>query len=152
MDDVVAWLEQQQGALQALGVGSVVLSIASLAVLPWLVARIPVDYFSHDRDLEPAFTRDLPAVRLVFDVVRTIVGLVLVLAGVAMLVLPGQGVLTILAGIVLMRFPGKHRLEMSLARRPSVTRALQWLRRKGGAEPLHGLDDPASRSEPDEKT
>ena len=41
---------------------------------------------------------------------RNAVGLVLVTAGLAMLVLPGQGIITLLVGIILMDFPGKHRL------------------------------------------
>ena len=38
------------------------------------------------------------------------------LVGVAMLALPGQGLLTMLVGIMLMNFPGKFRLEQALIR------------------------------------
>ncbi|MGB1110330.1 MAG: PGPGW domain-containing protein, partial [Gammaproteobacteria bacterium] len=63
---------------------------------------------------------------------RSAFGLLLLLAGIAMLVLPGQGILTILIGIGLMEFPGKFALECRLAGIPSVYRALNWIRRKGG--------------------
>ncbi len=54
----------------------------------------------------------------------------LVLAGIAMLVLPGQGVLTIVVGLVLMNFPGKYRLERWMATRRPIWKSLNWLRRK----------------------
>jgi hypothetical protein len=56
--------------------------------------------------------------------------------GIALLVLPGQGLLTILLGITLLDLPGKRHLEIVLLRRPSVSRAVNWLRRKSGRPPL----------------
>lgn len=42
---------------------------------------------------------------------RNVLGAILLVAGIAMLVLPGQGVPTILISLGLMNFPGKYRLE-----------------------------------------
>jgi hypothetical protein len=61
---------------------------------------------------------------------KNLLGLVFVLAGVAMLVLPGQGILTILIGLMLMNFPGKRGLEQRLVQQPSVWRAINWIRSK----------------------
>ena len=58
------------------------------------------------------------------------------LAGIAMLVLPGQGVLAILIGIMLLDVPGKYRFERWLVMRPPVWRAVAWLRTKAGKDPL----------------
>jgi len=58
------------------------------------------------------------------------------LAGIAMLVLPGQGILAILGGIELMDFPGKYRLERWIVSRPAVLRSVNWLRRRMGRPPL----------------
>jgi len=69
-------------------------------------------------------------------VVKNVVGWLLVGAGVAMLVLPGQGILTLLVGLTLVNFPGKRDLELWLVRRVPVRRALDWIRRRAGRPPL----------------
>ncbi|MFO7857997.1 MAG: PGPGW domain-containing protein, partial [Ectothiorhodospiraceae bacterium] len=77
-----------------------------------------------------------PVAGLVLLIVKNALDAVLVLAGIAMLVLPGQGVLTILAGLTLMNFPGKYRVERWLMSRPAVFNAVNWLRRRAGRPPL----------------
>jgi hypothetical protein len=62
--------------------------------------------------------------------------LALVVLGVAMLVLPGQGVLAILLGVMLGDFPGKLRLQQWILARPNVMKTLNWLRRKFKKPPL----------------
>ena len=68
--------------------------------------------------------------RPLYLIAKNILGFVLIIAGIAMLVLPGQGLLTIVVGVVLMNFPGKFRLERWLAMRAPIWRSLNWLRRK----------------------
>ncbi len=63
-------------------------------------------------------------------ITRNIIGLLFVGAGVAMLLLPGQGILTILIGISIMDFPGKHKKIEWLAGKPQVRKALNWMRLK----------------------
>ena len=58
------------------------------------------------------------------------------LAGIAMLALPGQGILTILVGITLLNFPGKRRLELRIVRQRRVLRAINWMRAKAKRPPL----------------
>ena len=67
---------------------------------------------------------------------KNALGVVFVLAGVAMILLPGQGVLTILLGIMLTEFPGKYRFERWLVRRRAVLGAINWLRERAGRPPL----------------
>lgn len=69
-------------------------------------------------------------------IAKNLVGLVLLIAGIAMLVLPGQGLLTIAVGLVLIDFPGKFRLERWLATRRPVWRSLNWLRKRAGRPEL----------------
>jgi drug/metabolite transporter (DMT)-like permease len=54
-----------------------------------------------------------PAVRFAFGVGKNLLGVAFVLAGVMMLVLPGQGVLTIVVGAVLADFPASTRSAAS---------------------------------------
>ena len=127
-------------ALSALATVSWILFVGSLLALPWLAARIPADYFAGPR--RPPPRRLLsgkprhPAAAIGLRILRNLAGLGLILAGAAMLVLPGQGVLTILAGLVLTDLPGKRRLERAVVRRPVVLRTLNALRRRRGVEPL----------------
>ena len=65
-------------------------------------------------------------------VLRNSLGLLLLLAGIAMLMLPGQGLLTMLIGLCLMDFPGKRRLLERVVQNPHVRRGLNWVRRKRG--------------------
>jgi hypothetical protein len=70
------------------------------------------------------------------QILKNILGALFVLAGVAMLVLPGQGILTILIGLSLTDFPGKRDLELKLIKKPSVYKAINWMRRKYKKPPL----------------
>lgn len=125
-EDLVTWL----------GILSVVGFVASLVLLPWGIARIPDDYFAGPRAPRPAWH---DAHRIVFWTIKValnLAGAVLVLAGIAMLVLPGQGILAILVGLMLFDFPGKRRLELWLMRRKQVARAMNWIRKKAGRAPF----------------
>jgi hypothetical protein len=122
------------GVLVLLGVSSVVLFAASLVVVPWLVARLPADYFAHRHREHPPPAH--PAWRLSVLVVKNLVGATLVLAGIAMLVLPGQGLLSILAGVMLMDFPGKYQLERRIVGNHTVLSALNWIRARAHKPPL----------------
>jgi hypothetical protein len=78
-----------------------------------------------------------------------VLGVALVLVGIPLVPLPGQGILTIFAGLLLLEFPGKRRVEIALIRRPGVLRAVNWLRRRAHRPPLEiegpggGARDPA---------
>lgn len=109
-------------------VASGVMFVASLIATPYLLVRMPADYFVRERPPR----RPHPVLRLL----KNLAGLVLLLMGGLMLFLPGQGLLTVLLGLFLMDFPGKRGLERKLVAQPKVYQALAWLRRKYGKEPL----------------
>jgi hypothetical protein len=77
-----------------------------------------------------------PVPGLALLVAKNVCGLILILAGVVMLVLPGQGMLTIVLGIMLLNFPGKYRLERRVARMRPVARSINWMRARAGHPPL----------------
>jgi archaellum biogenesis protein FlaJ (TadC family) len=130
------WIPISETTLWWIGVVSVLTFVGSLAALPIIVARIPADYFMRARQSRAASHNRHVAWRLIGMVVKNIVGFVFVLAGLAMLVLPGQGILTILIGLWLMNFPGKHALERRIVQQPRVLQAINWMRRKAGRPPL----------------
>jgi hypothetical protein len=115
---------------------SVLIFVLSLVSLPWLVARIPEDYFLSPEPYVHYHEFRHPVIRFLILIIKNIFGMVLLLAGISMLVLPGQGILTIMMGLVLLNFPGKRRFERWLIRKQSILRALNWLRRRAGHAPL----------------
>ncbi len=131
---MIEWLRAHQSWMWGAGAVSVVSLLAALLLLPLFVARLPVDYFVTRQ--RPPVPHRHPALAIALRIARNLFGLVLFLAGLAMLVLPGQGVLTALVGLTLLEFPGKFRLERALVRRGPVLRGLNWLRARRGKPPL----------------
>jgi hypothetical protein len=109
-------------------------SIAMLLLTPiavgWIVLQLPPDYFNRKNRRPLQSWTSNPLLRMLLLVAKNLLGAVLIIAGIAMLVLPGQGLLTIVVGLVLIDFPGKFRLERWLATRRPVWRSLNWLRRR----------------------
>ena len=130
------WFDENRALFWWVTAASAIVFVGTLLAIPWIVARIPADYFRRDRKHRPAWFDRYPALRIAVLIIKNLLGAVFVLAGIAMLILPGQGVLCILIGISLLNFPGKRRLERWLISRPSVMRAINWLRRRAGKPPL----------------
>jgi hypothetical protein len=110
--------------------------VASLVAVPWMLVRIPHDYFGPGRHHRTPFADHHPVVRGVLLVARDVLGVLLIAAGLAMLVLPGQGILTILAGLILLHFPRKHELMRWIVARPAVLTSANWVRHRAGRPPL----------------
>jgi hypothetical protein len=119
--------------IAGLAISSLVMLAASVALLPWLLLRLPPDYLHRvEHERRPAHTWRHRALH----VARNGLALVVALAGVLMLVLPGQGLLTILAAAILSDLPGKHRVVRAILGRNHVLRAVNALRRRGHRPPL----------------
>ena len=113
-------------------IGSIVLSLVIVGIV---MVKIPANYFrsSYQHTFLPNsswFTRWGAVVG------KNIAGLVLVIAGIVMLVGPGQGILTILIGLILMDIPGKRPLEARLIKRPVILAAVNNFRAKYNKPPL----------------
>lgn len=119
--------------LSALSVATFVLS---LAALPWLVAKIPEDYFLHGSRIPAAWKQAHPVLRYILMALKNLLGLVLLVGGFVMLFIPGQGILTMAMGLMLMDYPGKFQLERRIVAIPAVYKGLNWLRKKRHAPPL----------------
>ena len=132
----MAWASEYRVLLWWLTGAAVAMIATTLAVGPLLIARIPADYFTHEHRPRGQNARGRGAGRMAVRVGVNVVGWVLVLGGIAMLALPGQGVLTLVLGLFLVEFPGKYRVERWIVSRAGVLRALNWVREKRGAEPL----------------
>lgn len=140
LDTLLNWIESHQALTLLLAGASVATFIGSILVLPVLVAAMPEDYFLDAKRHQSGLRHLHPAIYLGLRVSKNLLGWLLVLCGILMLVLPGQGLLTILVGLVLSDFPGKFALERRLAGNPRVMAAFNWLRRRAGRPPLQAPD------------
>jgi hypothetical protein len=132
---VVDIWSRYQREVWMLGIASAVMLIISAMLIPFLIVRLPADFYSEENHRRRLF-QDRPMVRFIFLAIKNTLGGFLLIAGIAMLLLPGQGILTILAALALLDFPGKRMLEMRLLHRPAVLRTINWLRLRAGREPL----------------
>lgn len=130
------WWSEYRDVLAWVALGSAGFLVISLAALPWLLGLLPADWFSSAEPKGLSWQSHHPLVAIMLRIGRNAAGAVLLLAGVAMLVLPGQGLLTILAAFILLDLPGKRRFEIYLVRKPQILAALNWLRKRRGAAPF----------------
>ena len=102
--------------------------IFSLVSIKWLVALIPTDYFVKKNISKSKKSYSL--LWLISIIVKNIIGYTLILGGILMLVLPGQGLFTILMGLILSNYPGKYTIEKKFISNPSILKTVNWLRKK----------------------
>jgi hypothetical protein len=119
-----------------IGGGLFVLSVVFSAVLVGVVlVKVPAGYFS--TNYQRTFMENSSWLARWGAVIgKNIAGVILILAGIVMLIGPGQGILTILIGLVLLDIPGKRPLEARLLKRPNVLSAVNNLRERYGKPPL----------------
>ena len=117
------------GTFWTIAIVSVVAFVGTLVAIPFVLIRLPEHYF--DVRVRRTWMKDRhPVLRAIGLTVKNLFGVVFLAAGLAMLLLPGQGLLTILIGITLLDFPGKQRLEAGIVGRPKVLSVINDLRRR----------------------
>jgi hypothetical protein len=111
---------------------SLVAFVLSILLLPLVIIRLPAEFFV--RKPPPPMQRS--PLQVMLRVLKNALGLIFFLAGIIMLFIPGQGILSMLFGISMMDLPGKRRLESRIVRMPRVHRSLNWLRTKTERPPF----------------
>jgi drug/metabolite transporter (DMT)-like permease len=133
LDQVLTLVSQYEEMFILVGIVSAVVFVATLLLTPYLLGLIPADYFSANYAYQ---VKRKTLLCLLKTTVKTFVGVLLVLAGIIMLVTPGQGVISIILGIFLMEFPGKRQLEIKFINHNPTFKTLNWLRDKAGKTPF----------------
>src|SRR5690349_10212569 len=114
---------------------SFVFFIGTLIAIPFILVRLPADYF--DVRVPRLWMQDHhPVLRVIGQIVKNVFGAVFLFAGFLMLFLPGQGVLTMIIGISMLDFPGKRKIEAKLIGQPTVLSVINSLRKNRGKPPL----------------
>ncbi|MGK2913699.1 MAG: PGPGW domain-containing protein [Porticoccaceae bacterium] len=137
----MAWIAANQSLLTWVAAASAIVFVVSLLSLPWLVARIPQDYFHFNKRHPTRWKQTHPLIRGLYLVGKNLLGLVLLIGGLLMIFLPGQGLLTMAMGLLLLDYPGKFALERRIVRVPAVLNSINWLRAKAGTPPLDVAGD-----------
>ena len=117
-----------------LGTISFLIFIFSLFSIKWLVALIPSDYFINKSSSK--FRSKYPIIWLLSIIIKNILGYTLIIGGILMLVLPGQGLFTIMIGLMLSNYPGKYLIEKRFIAIPRVLKTINWLRKRSDKSPL----------------
>jgi hypothetical protein len=113
----------------------IVTLLASALIVGIVIVKIPENYFSshYQEDFLPNASW---LTRWGVVIAKNILGLILVIAGIIMLIGPGQGILTILIGLIMLDIPGKRPLEAKIIQRPTILSAVNGLRARYNKPPL----------------
>ena len=126
------WVAEHPVLVAQLVLVSLALAVVYAVGVFFAVIHMSSDYFAHKAPAETTWRRRHPLLRLLFRGLKNVAGGGLVLLGITMLVLPGQGILTILIGLTFLDFPGKRRLEIWIVQRPSIRGGLDRVRKTAG--------------------
>jgi hypothetical protein len=133
-DTLLTWFETNEILIGWMGLFSLIMFLGTLIAIPLIVIALPSDFLVRE---DKKIGRQLLNVWYIpYWIMKNLFGAVLVAAGVAMLVLPGQGLLTILIGLALITFPGKRLLIYRILCFKRVILVINSLRVKFGKEPV----------------
>lgn len=118
------------------GLGMFVISAAvTLLIAGIVIVKMPANYFSSH--YQEDFMPNTPwLARWGALIAKNVVGVILIIAGILMLIGPGQGILTILIGLIMVDIPGKRPIEAKIIKRPNVLAGINKLRAKFNKPPL----------------
>ena len=129
-EKIISWSSMNSDLLFLLGSLSIFILIISVFMMVLIISFLPEDYFkSENRNLISSVQNSrYPLLKLLVLITKNFFGVLLLLSGILMLVLPGQGILTIITGLVLMDYPGKYKFERKLLRQKGVINSINWIR------------------------
>jgi hypothetical protein len=127
--------------LVTLTVISLVFFVGSLVAIPYILVRIPADYFDV-RVPRHWMQNHHPILRMMGHIVKNAIGAIFLFAGFLMLFLPGQGILTMLIGVSMLDFPGKRKIEAKMIGQRTVLGVVNGMREKFRKPPLILAPDP----------
>jgi hypothetical protein len=129
-EKIISWSSMNSDLLFLLGSLSIFILTISVFMMVLIISFLPEDYFkSENRNLISSVQNSrYPLLKLLVLITKNFFGVLLLLSGILMLVLPGQGILTIITGLVFMDYPGKYKFERKLLRQKGVINSINWIR------------------------
>lgn len=129
-EKIISWSSMNSDLLFLLGSLSIFILIISVFMMVLIISFLPEDYFkSENRNLISSVQNSrYPLLKLLVLITKNFFGVLLLLSGILMLVLPGQGILTIITGLIFIDYPGKYKFERKLLRQKGVINSINWIR------------------------
>ena len=129
-EKIISWSSMNSDLLFLLGSLSIFILIISVFMMVIIISFLPEDYFkSENRNLISSVqSSQYPLLKLLVLITKNFFGILLLMSGILMLVLPGQGILTIITGLVFMDYPGKYKFERKLLKQKGVINSINWIR------------------------
>ena len=129
-EKIISWSSMNSDLLFLLGSLSIFILIISVFMMVLIISFLPEDYFkSENRNLISSVqSSQYPLLKLLVLITKNFFGILLLMSGILMLVLPGQGILTIITGLVFMDYPGKYKFERKLLKQKGVINSINWIR------------------------
>ena len=129
-EKIISWSSMNSDLLFLLGSLSIFILIISVFMMVLIISFLPEDYFkSENRNLISSVqSSQYPLLKLLVLITKNFFGILLLMSGILMLVLPGQGILTIITGLVFMDYPGKYKFERKLLKQKCVINSINWIR------------------------
>ena len=106
----------------------------SLLSIKWLVSLISEDYFINKKNSKIKTSNIF--IWYIVLIFKNLIGYSLILGGIMMRVLPGQGLFTIIIGLMMSNYPGKYSIEKKFIAIPTILKSINWLRRKSNKPPI----------------
>ena len=129
-EKIISWSSMNSDLLFLLGSLSIFILIISVFMMVLIISFLPEDYFkSENRNLISSVqSSQYPLLKLLVLITKNFFGILLLMSGILMLVLPGQGILTIITGLVFIDYPGKYKFERKLLKQKGVINSINWIR------------------------
>ena len=134
LEQIIDHVDEYKSVIFWLSLLSFLIFIFSLVSIKWLVALIPIDYFVYKKNSK--FKTKYPFTWLISMIIKNIIGYLLIVGGILMLLLPGQGLFTIFIGLMMSNYPGKYYIEKKIIAIPSILKTINWLRKQSNKEPI----------------
>ena len=127
------WISKETllGVATLSGVGLLAFAI----VTPWLIVWMPEDYFSNPQRYN-WLGRKPTIIRVPVRIIKNLLAIALVIAGVILFLTPASGLFPMLLGVVLADVPGKPKLQRWILCRKTVRKSMNWLRGKFHRKPV----------------
>lgn len=110
---------------------SMVSLLLSLFLIPYIIIRIPEDYFIYERR---SYKKNFNF--FLIRIFKNFFGFTLFLLGFIMLFTPGQGLLTLFVGFIMINFPGKYKFEKRLIKNKKIYNFINKIRKRYNKPPL----------------
>ncbi|HDR47017.1 MAG TPA: hypothetical protein ENN94_04875 [Geoalkalibacter subterraneus] len=104
-NNITGLFEGREFLIGGLGGLSLLMFVGSLIAVPLVIVRLPEDYIRREHKLVRKWPRHI---WVPFLILKNGLGVLFLLSGLSMLILPGQGLLTLFIGLVLLDFPRKR--------------------------------------------